>query len=56
MIDRFIYIGLILLVSITIIEKTFLTIKIIKTIVINKLNGQWVYCKWPISLHLKIHY
>jgi len=33
MIDRLIYIGLILPVSITIIEKTFLTIKIIKTIV-----------------------
>jgi len=40
MIDIFIYIGLILSVSITIIEKTFSTIKIIKTIVINKLNGQ----------------
>jgi len=39
MIYRFIYIGLILPVSITIIEKTFSTVKIIKTIVINKLNG-----------------
>jgi len=45
MIDLFIYIGLMLPVSITIIEITFSTINIIKTIVINKLNGQWVYCK-----------
>jgi len=40
MIDKFICIGLILSVSITTIEKHFSTIKIIKTIVIYKLNGQ----------------
>jgi len=39
MINRFIYIGLELSVSITTVEKTFPTIKIIKTIVINILNG-----------------
>jgi len=39
-IDQFICIYLILSVSITVVEKTFLTIKIIKTIIINKLNGQ----------------
>ena len=54
MINRSIYIGLILPVSITIIEKTFSTIKIIKIIVINKLNGQWVYIeKYNINLFSK---
>ena len=40
MIDRFICNGLVFSIAITTIEKTFLTIKIIKTIVINILNGQ----------------
>jgi len=40
MVDRFICIGLILPVSITTIEKTISTIKVIKTIVIDKLNRQ----------------
>jgi len=35
MIDRFIYNGLVFSAAITTIEKTFLTIKIIKTIVID---------------------
>jgi len=39
MVDRFIWIGLELPVSIITIEKTFSTIKIIKTIVVNILNG-----------------
>jgi len=40
MIDRFICVGLAQPVSIIIIEKTFSTIKIINTIVIDILNGQ----------------
>jgi len=40
MIGRLICVGLILLVSITTKEKPFSTIKIIKTIIIDKLNGQ----------------
>jgi len=40
MIDKFICISLALLVSITIVEKTFSTIKIIKTTVVTILNGQ----------------
>jgi len=40
MIDRFIYNGLVFSVAITSIEKSFLTIKIIKTTIINILNGQ----------------
>jgi len=40
MIDRFIYNSLVFSVAMTTIEKTFLTIKIIKTVVINILNGQ----------------
>jgi len=40
MIEKFICIGLILRVSITTIKKSFSTIKIIKTIVIDKLDGQ----------------
>jgi len=43
MIDGFICIVLILPVSITTIEKTISIIKVIKTIVIDKLNGQWVF-------------
>ena len=38
-IDKFICNGLVFSVTITTIEKTFLTIKIIKTIIINILNG-----------------
>jgi len=45
MIDRFIYNSLVFPITIKTIEKTLLTIKIIKTIVINILNGQWVFCK-----------
>jgi len=43
MIDRFICIGLILPVSITTIEKTISTIKIMKTIVIDKSFMQTTY-------------
>jgi len=45
MINRFISIGLILPILITIIEKTFSTRKVTKTIDINKLNKHWVFCK-----------